>query len=205
MTVAKLLDPATVRSQADLGGLTGRSWNTSHFAYLIWDLQPRPNWLPNDHPKRQHLSNDRYRPLYLGKAAGWSSVARHLTKDRFGAGTRLPTDKNAINEGLLAYCLAKGTAGWLGMSVQAIASQEEAQSVEQEGVRLLGWRGDVRRLKLLKSAEVKAAIGRGEIEWRKTLSELRERYAELLETPMPLSEGLLLNQTDPARDGRGML
>lgn len=203
MSLDRLIDPNNAKSAAHLSETTSGSWGGTHFTYLLWDMQPEGGWLPADHSFRSALPSANWRPLYLGKAAGWSSAKRHLAKDGLGCGARLPTDKNAINEGLLAYCLTRGRPGWLAMSVVPHNSGVDAQQLEQEGVRRLGWRRDVRLRKMLSSARVKSAIALGPDEWRRTLKELSSHYADLMRGPTPIGQGLLFNQMDPAADSRG--
>jgi|GEM_PF-4959216 len=203
MSLDRLIDPKHAKPAAHLRETSPGSWGATHFTYLLWDMQPGSGWLCADHPFMSSLPSAIWRPLYLGKAAGWSSVKRHLTKDELGCGARLPTDKNAINEGLLAYCLTKQRPGWLAMSVVSHNSGIDAQQLEQEGVRRLGWRRDVRLRKKLSSAQVKSAIVLGPDEWKRTLGALRSHYADLLSGPTPVGQGLLFNQMDPAADGRG--
>lgn len=203
MSLDLLIDPKTAKPAADLSKTSSRSWGGTHFTYLLWDMQPESGWLSANHPISSALPSATWRPLYLGKAAGWSSVKRHLAKDWLECGARLPTDKNAINEGLLAYCLTRGRPGWLAMSVVSHTSGVDAQQLEQEGVRRLGWRRDVRLRKMLSSAQVKSAIALGPDEWRRTLGELSSHYADLMRAPTPRGQGLLFNQMDPAADSRG--
>jgi hypothetical protein len=203
MSLNGLIDPKNAKSVAHMQATSPGSWGATHFTYLLWDTQPVNGWLPADHSLSATLPSSNWRPLYLGKAAGWASVKRHLTKDEFGIGARLPTDKNAINEGLLAYCLNKRRPGWLAMSVISHNSGAEAQQLEQEGVRHLGWRKDVRSRKKFSSAEVRSAIALGPDEWRRTLEGLRSHYADLMTEPTPTGQGLLFNQMEPVADGRG--
>jgi hypothetical protein len=203
MSLSQLIDSKNARPTADLSKISPASWDATHFTYLLWDMQPESDWLSADHPYMSALPAVNWRPIYLGKAAGWSSVKRHLSKDEFGCGARLPTDKNAINEGLLAYCLTKGRPGWLAMTVVSHESGVDAQRLEQEGVRQLGWRRDVRLRKSLSHAQVKAAIACGPDEWKRTLGQLGSHYADLVRGPTPFEHGLLFNQMAPSADGRG--
>ncbi len=203
MSLEGLINQGNAEAAAKCQGLRPGFRGISHFTYLLWDMQPKEGWLSNEHPRQSALPSSRWRPLYLGKAAGWGSVKRHLTKDEFGCGARLPTDKNAINEGLLAYCLTKSQPGWLAISVIPHATALAAQQLEQDGVRHLGWRRDVRLRKKLTPAQVKSSIAAGQNEWKRTLYEVKFRYSDLLSAPTPADEGLLFNQAEPAPDGRG--
>jgi hypothetical protein len=203
MSLSQLFGHSNARSASQLQLVSPGALGGSHFAYLLWDMQPGDGWLSADHPRYQTLPSSRWRPIYLGKATSWGSVKRHLAKDEFGCGVRIPTDKNAINEGLLAYCMTKRRPGWLAMSVVPHSTAMDAQQLEQDGVRQLGWRQDVRMRKKLTSAQVKSAIVNGPNEWKRTLDALHLHYADLMAGPVPSAEGLLFNQMDPAHDGRG--
>ena len=202
MTLERLVDPENAKPVAHLQAIKPAFRDATHFTYLLWDMQPDNGWLPAAHPFSATLPSAQWRPLYLGKAAGWVSVKRHLTKDEFGCGARQPTDKNAINEGLLAYCLTKRRPGWLAMSVISHPCGSEAQQLEQDGVRFLGWRRDVRLRKKLSPAQVKSAIVRGSGEWKRTLDDLMVHYSDLLTCSTPVGQGLLFNQMDAVADGR---
>ena len=89
------------------------------------------------------------------------------------------------------------------MSVVPHVSGVDAQQLEQEGVRRLGWRRDVRLRKMLSPTQVKSAIALGPDEWRRTLGELSSHYADLMRGPTYIGQGLLFNQMDPTADGRG--
>lgn len=204
MSVHSLLDPDTARSSAALATLTSRSWDGTDFVYLLWDAEPAPRWLPVNHPARQHLRDDRVRPLYLGKATSWGSVARHLPKDGFAASLAVPNAKNADNQGLLAYCLGKSRPGWLRISLVPCKSRDEARNLEKLGVDLLGWRRDFAARKTSRTGWAKQPIAAGQAVWSATLSELKDSYADLFSRPTPVSEGVLLNQSDPVRDTRGL-
>lgn len=163
----------------------------SQITYLLWDLHPGPEWLPSDHPKRLPGAMAA-RPLYLGKSAGTSRLKSHLAKDGLGSGRARITTHAWKNPGLLSYCLGKRTAGWLGVTFINHGMGPEADSrseaLERAGVETIGWRRDVGRLRKanrLADPESLAAF-----------------YEPVHAAPVPMTEGLLLNQTCPKPDGR---
>ena len=91
MSLDRLINPNSAKSAAHLSETSSGSSGGTHFTYLLWDMQPEESWLSAAHPFRSALPSAHWRPLYLGKAAGWSSVKRHLVKDGLGCGARLPT------------------------------------------------------------------------------------------------------------------
>ena len=203
ISLNRLFDHSHAKPASQLQHIVPGSLGGSHFTYLLWDMQPGDGWLSADHPRRHALPSSQWRPIYLGKATSWCSVKRHMTKDEFGCGVRIPADKNAVNEGLLAYCIMKRRPGRLAISVVSHITALDAQQLEQNGVHELGWRRDVRMRKRLTSAQVKSAIAIGPDEWKRTLGALHLHYADLVAGPVPSAEGLLFNQMDSAYDGLG--
>ncbi|MFA4950032.1 hypothetical protein [Brevundimonas sp.] len=163
----------------------------SQITYLLWDLHPSPEWLPSDHPKSP-TGSLAARPLYLGKSAGTSRLKSHLAKDGFGSGLSKITTHAWKNPGLLSYCLGKRQAGWLGVTFinhgVGLEADDRSEALERAGVEAVGWRRDVgglRNARRLADPEGLAAF-----------------YEPVHVAPVPLAEGLLLNQTCPKPDGR---
>ena len=163
----------------------------SQITYLLWDVHPGPEWLPSDHPKRLPGSLAA-RPLYLGKSAGISRLKSHLAKDGFGRGLSRITTHAWKNPGLLSYCLGKRQAGWLGVTFinhgVGPEADDRSEALERAGVERVGWRRD---LGSLRNANRPADP-----------ESLAAFYEPVHAAPVPLTEGLLLNQTCPKPDGR---
>lgn len=163
----------------------------SQITYLLWDLHPDPEWLPSDHPKRLRESWAA-RPLYLGKSAGTSRLKSHLAKDEAGSGRARITTHAWKNPGLLSYCLGKRQPGWLGVTYinHGVGPEADSRSeaLEREGVEAIGWRRDLGGLRKANSHADQESLA--------------AFYQPVHAAPVPITEGLLLNQTNPKPDGR---
>ncbi|MCV0414479.1 MAG: hypothetical protein K5831_06315 [Brevundimonas sp.] len=205
MSVEALLSHPNILSREQARRLSSHAWPASHFTYVIWDMTPTKDWLPQKHSSRQFIESDRYRPLYVGKATNWSGAVRHLTKDGVGCSEDKVSDKNVINEGLIGYCLNKVAKGWLGMTFYCSDNGQKAQALEQKLVSMLEWRGDVYARKFIGGSHRKTAYLAGGRDWQDVLLKLKLRYADVVTDPTPLGMGILLNQTHPKHDGRGLM
>ncbi|WP_396594859.1 hypothetical protein [Brevundimonas sp. R86498] len=188
---AQLLSAEHILSVADARVALASTEPSSQITYLLWDTQAGRNWLPGDHP-RNVPGGWAARPLYLGKSAGVSRLRSHLAKDGFGLGSTKITAHAWKNPGLLSYCLGKAQVGWLGVTYinHGVGPDADCQSeaLESAAVHAVGWRCDLVRLR----SPNRFAHVEG----------LTATYNSIHAAPVPINEGLLLNQTCPKPDGR---